>query len=324
MHILVTGAAGFLGNKVARQLLENGTMTGPSGEPEKITRVTLCDTVKPSGWADPRVETVVGDISEPATVSAALTADVQCIFHLAAVVSGHAEADFDLGMKINFDATRQLLERARTLGSCPRIVFSSSVAVFGGELPAKVPDTMATMPQSSYGAQKAMCELLVNDYSRKGFVDGRVTRLPTISVRPGAPNKAASSFASGIIREPLNGRQAVCPVGGDTRMWLMSPRQAVRNLLHAGTLDASQFGASRTVSLPGLSVRVSDMVDALQEVAGAEAVRRIEWCEDEAVRRIVNSWPGDFDARRAVALGFTADKNFADVIRAYMQDELGR
>lgn len=322
MHILVTGAAGFLGNKLARQLLDNGTLAGRSGQPEKITQVTLCDVTAPPPCDDARINTIVGNIADPTTIAAALTANVQAIFHLAAVVSGQAEADFDLGMKINFDATRQILERARFLGSCPRMVFSSSVAVFGGDLPAKVPDSMSPMPQSSYGAQKAMCELLINDFSRKGFIDGRIVRLPTISVRPGAPNKAASSFASGIIREPLNGQHAICPVSGNTRMWLMSPRKAVHNLIHAGQLNADQFGPCRTVSLPGLPVTVSAMVDALQEVAGAEVVQRIEWREDDSIKRIVNSWPGNFDARRAIALGFDADTDYADIIRAYIQDEL--
>jgi len=322
MHILVTGAAGFLGNKLARQLLDKDALIGPDGQPEKITRITLCDVAAPAGPRDPRIQIVTGDISDPATIASALTADVRTIFHLAAIVSGHAEADFDLGMKINFDATRRMLERIRSLGTQPRLVFTSSVAVFGGELPAKVPDTMSPMPQSSYGAQKAMCELMINDFSRKGFVDGRIARLPTISVRPGAPNKAASSFASGIIREPLNGQPAVCPVDGDTRMWLMSPRMAVRNLIHAAELDAARLDGNRTISLPGLCVTVRGMVDALEDVAGPEAAQKIQWRQDETVKRIVNSWPGDFDARRALSLGFTADADFAGIISAYMQDEL--
>src|SRR5690606_1922365 len=203
----------------------------------------------------------------------------QSIFHLAAIVSGHAEVDFDLGMKINFDATRQILERARELGTKPRVIFTSSVAVFGGALPESVPDTMSPVPQSSYGAQKAMGELLVNDYSRKGFIDGRILRMPTISVRPGAPNKAASSFASGIIREPLNGQEAVCPVGGETRMWLMSPRQALPHLIDQHELDAGRSGSGRTVCLPGLSVTAREMVDALPSVADGKSVHRIRWRE---------------------------------------------
>lgn len=322
MHIAITGAAGFLGSKLARHLLDAGSLIGRSGQPEKITRITLVDVVAPVGFSDPRVDIIVGDISDAKTIEAMIVPTTDSIFHLAAVVSGHAEVDFDLGMKINFDATRHILERARALGTQPRLVFTSSVAVFGGNLPAKVPDTMGLMPQSSYGAQKAMGELLVNDYSRKGFIDGRVLRMPTISVRPGVPNKAASSFASGILREPLNGQAAICPVSGDTRMWLMSPRQAVQNLVYGHNLDAAQFTFTRIVSLPGLSVTVREMVDALESVAGAEVAQRIQWQEDDVVKRIVNSWPGDFEAARAKAMGFTADADFASVIRAHIQDEL--
>lgn len=321
MHIVITGAAGFLGSKLARELLNKGMLIGRTGAPEKITQITLLDVVKPAGFSDSRIKVVTGDIADHATIAAALTPDVQGIFHLAAVVSGQAEADFDLGMKVNLDATRQILDCARSLGTRPRLVFTSSVAVFGGDLPAVVPDTMSPVPQSSYGAQKAMCELLVNDFSRKAFIDGRIVRLPTVSVRPGAPNKAASSFASGIIREPLNGQSAVCPVNGDTRMWLMSPRKVVHNLIHAYELDGARFGASRIVSLPGLSVTVRDMVGALESVAGAEVTRRIQWREDEIIKRIVTSWPGDFQAVRGKALGFTADTDFAGIIRAYIEDE---
>lgn len=322
MHIAITGAAGFLGSKLARHLLDAGSLIGRGGQPEEITRITLVDVVAPVGFSDPRVDIIVGDISDAKTIEAMTVPTTDSIFHLAAVVSGHAEVDFDLGMKINFDATRHILDRARALGTQPRVVFTSSVAVFGGDLPAKVPDSMGLMPQSSYGAQKAMGELLVNDYSRKGFIDGRVLRMPTISVRPGVPNKAASSFASGILREPLNGQAAICPVSGDTRMWLMSPRQAVQNLVYGHNLDAAKFTSTRIVSLPGLSVTVREMVDALESVAGAEVAQRIQWREDDVVKRIVNSWPGDFEAARAKALGFTADADFASVIRAYMQDEL--
>lgn len=321
MQITITGAAGFLGSKLARQLLMKGVLIGRSGKTETITRITMVDMVAPSEFSDPRIEILVGDITDPAIIDAAITPNTQSIFHLAAVVSGHAETDFDLGMRINFDATRKILERARSLGTQPRLVFTSSVAVFGGDLPDLVPDSMSPVPQSSYGAQKAMGELLVNDYSRKGFVDGRILRMPTISVRPGAPNKAASSFASGIIREPLNGQDAICPVSGDTRMWLMSPRQAVHNLIHGHDVDSTHFGASRVVSLPGLSVTVREMSEALDKVAGTEVAQRIKWCEDEAVKRIVNSWPGNFDAVRGKALGFTSDASFVDIIQAHLQDE---
>jgi nucleoside-diphosphate-sugar epimerase len=321
MHIAITGGAGFLGSKLARQLLTHGTLPGRNGQLQEITQITLIDVVAPTGFSDSRTACVVGDISDPGIIEQAITPQTDSVFHLAAIVSGHAEVEFDLGMRINFDATRNLLERVRSLGTQARFVFTSSVAVFGGELPDTVPDSMSPTPQSSYGAQKAMCELLVNDYSRKGFIDGRILRMPTISVRPGAPNKAASSFASGMIREPLNGQDAVCPVGGDTRMWLMSPRQAVQNLIHGHNLDASRFGPSRILSLPGLSVTVQEMADALAAVAGNEVAQRIQWREDESVKRIVNSWPGNFAATQAKALGFTADNDFASIVRAHIEDE---
>ncbi len=324
MHVLITGGAGFLGVRLAKQLLLRGTLAGIGNAQQAIDQITLLDVVPATSIDDPRVRMVAGDIADPRTIAEAFGPQTLSVFHLAAVVSSQAEADFDLGMKVNFDATRLLLERARALGKGPRVVFTSSVAVFGGTLPDCVVDTTAATPQSSYGTQKAMGELLIADYSRRGFIDGRALRMPTVSVRPGAPNKAASSFASGIIREPLNGHDAVCPVAPETVMWLVSPRTAVDNLIHGHEVGGTALAASRVLNLPGLSVSVGEMVAALQRAAGDEAVKRIHWQPDEAVMRIVNSWPGKFATNRADALGFLHDSNYNDIVRAYVEDDFRR
>ncbi len=324
MEVLITGGAGLLGARLAHKLLERGTLADARGDQVRITRITLLDVVPVQDFDDPRVNVVTGDIAQADTIAAVLTPATKSVFHLAAIVSGHAEAEFDLGMRINFDATRLILEQARRNGNCPRVVFTSSVAVFGGKLPARVPDDQLPMPQSSYGAQKVMGELLVNDYSRKGFIDGRALRMPTVCVRPGAPNKAASSFASGIIREPLNGVEAVCPVAPGTPMWLLSPRCAIDSLIHGHDIAGSLFGDSRALSLPGLPTTVQAMVEALERVAGSDVIKRIRWKQDPAIIRIVNSWPGDFDTQRANAMGFRRDADFESIVRAYIEDELGR
>jgi len=279
--------------------------------------------VPAQGFDDPRVRQVTGDVADEALLERAVDETTTAVFHLAAIVSGMAEADFDLGMRVNLDATRALLEVCRRRGTCPRLVFTSSVAVFGGELPDPVLDTTAPTPQSSYGTQKAIAELLVNDYSRRGFVDGRSLRLPTISVRPGRPNAALSSFASGIIREPLNGQEAVCPVDPSARMWLLSPAAVVDCLITAHDLEAARFGTNRIVSLPGLSLTVGEMVAALERVAGPEVVKRIRWERDPRVAQMVATWPGNLEAARARSLGFPCDTSFDDVIRQHITDELG-
>lgn len=322
MEVLITGGAGFLGSKLARQLLARGTLAGPSGQPEKISRITLLDQVAAQGFDDARIAVMTGDAADPAVIARALTPSVQSVFHLAAVVSGEAESDFDLGMRINLDATRTLLEQARKNGNRPRVVFTSSVAVFGGDLPPKVLDTTPATPQGSYGAQKAMCELMVTDYSRKGFVDGRSLRLPTVTVRPGKANKAASSFASGIIREPLNGVVSVCPVPPDTKVWALSPRSTVHNLIHAHELESAAFGTAGAVNLPGLTTTVGEMVAAMGRVAGAETMTLVEWKEDPVIMKLVRTWPGDFVTTRAEKMGFVHDANFDDVVKAYIEEEL--
>lgn len=324
MKILITGGAGFLGQRLARKLLERGTLSLQGGKPQAITHIDLLDVIKADTLQDTRVRALEGDIADAAVLRQAIDTDTRAIFHLAAIVSGQAEADFDLGMRINLDASRALLETCRARGHTPRVIFTSSVAVYGGNLPDTVRDDTALNPQSSYGTQKAIAELLLADYTRRGFVDGRVLRLPTISVRPGRPNAAASSFASGIIREPLNGEPAVCPVGADTRLWLLSPRGAIQALIAGGELEADAVSDRTPINLPGVSVTAAEMVQALREVAGDEAADRIRWQPDARVERIVGSWPGRWDTSRAARLGLTGDSSFADIVRAYLADDLKR
>jgi nucleoside-diphosphate-sugar epimerase len=314
MHVLITGGAGFLGQRLARKLLQR---TGDGA----VTKLTLVDMVPANGFGDARVRSIVGDISDSGMLREAVSADVTSIFHLAAVVSGQAEADFDLGMRVNLDTTRALLDICRANRNRPKLVFTSSVAVYGGQLPDVVQDDTALSPRSSYGMQKAIGELLVNDYSRRGYIDGRVLRLPTISVRPGKPNKAASSFASGIIREPLNGEPAICPVPAATRLWLLSPRKAIECLIQGHDLPAAALEKSRTINLPGVSVSVAEMVGALHRAGGEDATARIRWEPDPIVERIVGGWPAAWDTTRAHALGLEADSSIDAIIRAYMEDD---
>jgi nucleoside-diphosphate-sugar epimerase len=314
MKILITGGSGFLGRRLAARLLTRAD----------IDEIVLVDVAPAEGLADPRVRTVAGDISDSNLMAGLVDAKTAGVFHLAAVVSGQAEADLELGMAINLDASRLLLDHCRQRGHKPRVVFTSSVAVYGGELPDVVTDDMALRPASSYGTQKAIAELLLADYSRRGFVDGRVLRLPTVSVRPGLPNKAASSFASGIIREPLNGKDAVCPVAPETRLWLLSPRRAIDCLIHGFDLDADALGRQRAINLPGITVTAGEMVASLRRVAGEEVASRVHWERDAAIERIVGTWPGAWNTARAESLGFKGDANFEQVVRAYIADDLLR
>jgi nucleoside-diphosphate-sugar epimerase len=317
MHVVVTGGAGFLGALTAQTLLKHGTLCG-----KPITRLTLLDRVAATGaWtADTRAAQITGDLVELLLAGRALPPDADCVFHLAAAVSAECEADFDLGMRSNLEAARLLLEACRATRRAPRVVFASSVAVFGGVLPAVVQDDTLPQPQNSYGIQKFIGEQLVADYTRKGFVDGRSVRLMTVSVRPGRPNGAASGFLSGIIREPLAGQRAVCPVAPETAVALGSPAGSVAGLIAAMQASQTAWGERTAVNLPALTVTVAEMVAALERVAGKAAVDLIDWAPGANVARIVGGWPARFNAQRAANLGLYPEKRFDDIIAAYIRD----
>ncbi len=320
MKVFITGGGGFIGYRLARKLLERGTLAGPDGTATPISAIRLFDAAFPP-HPDPRLECVTGDVAAPEAIAAALAPDTGSVFHLAAVVSGGAEADFDLGYRVNLDGTRLVLEQCRRLRRPPRLVFASSVAAFGGSLPEVLDDGTIANPQTSYGAQKVIGEYLVTDYTRKGFIDGRSLRLPTIVVRPGRPNLAASSFASGIIREPLNGAPSDCPVALETGIWLLSPRRVVEAFIHAHDLPASAWGASRVVNLPGITVTVREAVDALHRIAGPTVAARVQHKPDPRIEAIVRTWPVRFCTPRALAMGFAADPDVDAVIGDYIRDE---
>jgi nucleoside-diphosphate-sugar epimerase len=322
MRIVITGGAGFLGSRLARAILARGTLTDARGATRPIREIVLLDVVPAADFGDPRLRSVTGDLADASVISRAVTDDTDSVFHLAAVVSGQAEADFDLGMRVNLDATRLLLERCRKLAAPPKFLFTSSLAVFGGTLPDPVPDDAPLMPQTSYGSQKAIGELLVYDMTRKGFVDGRSLRLPTVTVRPGKPNKAASSFASGIIREPLSGVDAPCPVAPATRMWVTSPRAVIANLIAGHEAPVSAFAQTRSVNVPGILVSIGDMVEALRKVAGDAVADHVKWQVDPVIDRIVSTWPANFAPKLGPALGMRADPDFESIVRAYVADDM--
>lgn len=323
MRVVITGGAGFIGRRLAVELLKRERLTGPSATPEPVEKIVLFDVGPPARpIADPRVETITGDISEPHSVRRAIGPETGSVFHLAAVVSAQAEADFDLGMRINLDGTRHVLDACRALPRPVRLVFTSSIATYGGSLPDTVTDVTVQTPLTSYGAQKAACELLVSDYSRKGYVDGRSLRLPTITVRPGKPNKAASTWVSSIMREPLQGEDAVCPVTPETRMACLSPRRCVAALIRAHELPSDVFGASRSILLPGLSVSAREMADAVERNAGNRKIGKIRWEADPAIQKIVDGWPKASWSDRANMLGFEGDRHIDEIVRGFIEDEL--
>ncbi|HYS14251.1 MAG TPA: D-erythronate dehydrogenase [Burkholderiaceae bacterium] len=317
MKVVVTGGAGFLGQMLIRALCERGRLTRSDGAQYTIEQIVSIDQAQTGRlFVDERVGYVVGDIGNAQFLSHVLARDTDSVFHLAAVVSGAAEADFDLGMRVNLDGTRALLECCRTQPSAPRVVFASSVAAFGGPVPMVTDDTYPR-PATSYGVQKLVGEFIVGDYSRKGFIDGRAVRLPTIVVRPGKPNAAASSFASGIIREPLAGVEAICPVDASTELWVSSPGAAITSLIHAHELAPDVWGTQRVLNLPGITVTVAAMIDALRKVGGDAAAARVRMQRDEIIRRIVDTWPARFQTIRANAVGFAQDADFLGIVRAY-------
>jgi nucleoside-diphosphate-sugar epimerase len=324
MKVVITGGAGFLGRRLVGQLLEHGALAGSQGAESPVEKLVVFDAVEPVPPlpADQRLEVVTGDITDATTLGRVIDAHTTSVFHFAAVVSAAAEADFDLGMRVNLHGTLAVLEACRSLAHAPRLVFTSSIATFGGQLPEVVDDTTPQTPQSSYGTQKAIGELLVNDYTRKGFIDGRAVRLPTIVVRPGKPNRAASTFASSLIREPLSRLDTVCPVSRDTRLAILSPRKAIDALLRAHDLPGAAWGDGGSLNVPGLSVTVADMVEALRRVAGDGPLQHIHWQPDAGIQRIISSWPGAFISARAQRLGFQADASMDGVVRGFIEDYL--
>jgi len=324
MHILIIGAAGMVGAKLTSRLVKDGSLAG-----KPIDALTLVDVIQPAAPAASgiKVATEAADLSTLGTAERIAATRPDVIFHLAAIVSGEAEADFDKGYRINLDGTRLLFEAVREEGLKspyrPRLVFTSSIAVFGAPFPEVIGDEYFTTPLTSYGTQKAIGELLLADFSRRGFFDGIGLRLPTICIRPGKPNKAASGFFSNILREPLSGHEAVLPVGEEVRHWHASPRSALGFLIKAAVMDLAQLGARRSLSMPGLSATVGEEIAALRRIAGEKAVSLIRREPDPVIARIVAGWPQAFDASRATALGFRAERSFDEIIRAHIDDELG-
>jgi len=327
MKVVITGGAGFIGRMLAARILARGKLTGPSGTPAPIDELVLFDAVLPPSLPAPlagHVKAVAGDVADRALIEGLIDRDDISVFHLASVVSAGAEQDFDLAMRVNLDGGRNVLEACRKRKSTPRLVFTSSIAVFGAPgMGPRVDDLTKETPQTTYGITKAIGELLVNDYTRKGFLDGRSARLPTVIVRPGKPNKAASSFVSGVIREPLNGEPCHLPVGLDTIMPVLGYRSIVENLIRLHEAAGEAIGADRAVSFPSLDVSLSEMIAALRRTAAGRKLGPIELRPEPGIARIVAGWPTGTGWAKAAALGLTAEPDIDTIIRAYIEDFLG-
>jgi nucleoside-diphosphate-sugar epimerase len=324
MKVVITGGGGFLGRRLARQLRSRSQLVGANGKPETIDEIVLFDVAPPPAedLADNRVRAVTGDAADRKLVAEVIDAKTASVFHLAAVVSAGAEADFDLGYRSNLEGTLAVLEAARASGKRPRVVFASTLAVYGGEMPPEVNERVALTPQTSYGTQKAIGELLINDYTRKGFVDGRALRLPTIVVRPGKPNKAASTFASSIVREPLSGVDTVCPVTPETVMPILSPRKVIEAFVRMHELDGTSLGPARTLQLPGIAAKVGKLVSEMQRLGKGRKLGKVNWQPDPQIQQIVDGWPLGIGDTRGEKLGFQVDKDVAAVIEAFIEDDL--
>jgi nucleoside-diphosphate-sugar epimerase len=321
MHILITGAAGMIGQKLVARLIKDGALHGAT-----IARLTLTDIVAPPAPAfNGSTEIIAADLPAPGAADRLVAGRPEVIFHLAGVVSAEAELDLEKGYRVNLDGTRALLEAVRRAGGGyrPKFIYTSSCAVFGAPFPEAIPDDFHLTPLTSYGTAKAMCELLLADYTRRGFLDGVGLRLPAICVRPGKPNRAASGFFSSIIREPLAGKEAILPVPEDTLHTHASPRAAVSYLIHAAGLSRAQLGPRINLTMPGVCCTVAEQIDALRRIAGDKVAARIRRAPDELVARIVAGWPHRFDARRALALGFVPERNFDEIIRIHIEEDLG-
>lgn len=317
-NVLILGGGGVIGQKLAQALVRRGHLRG-----KDIRSITLADIVLPAEVVGGNVRCATCDMSDPQQVAQCLLPDTDVIFLLAAVVSGTAEKDFDLGIRVNLTGVLNVLEAARASGQCPVVVYTSSMAVYGGDVPDPITDLTYLNPQTSYGMQKAVGELLLTDFSRKGFVDGRGFRLPTISVRPGRPNGAASSFMSSIIREPLNGQEAICPVGRDFLHYYLSPKRCVENLIIGAELEASRLGTDRCMIMPGHMWSIGQMIDAMTMICGPEPARLIRWESQPDVEHIVKGWRFDLRPERGLALGLKSDNSFEDNVRYYVDEDLG-